>query len=207
VRDFRPERGGTAVIPDVPSPDDLQKIFDALPTVATKKAFYALLALGCRVGSFCELMCEDTGVDGQIAFKREVKAGWQYRRPLPAFPFRLPERGVLFPDDRGVKWNHSTLFHRIVKACGVAKVERINVHSLRHCFATYHLAAGESSFDVMRYGGWRTLAMMTKYADQGREYGGLIARGRAEGRADGYLPLWPVGGDEAIKDDEKEDED
>ncbi|NLF40697.1 tyrosine-type recombinase/integrase [bacterium] len=186
---FRPPDRIKHDVPAVPAPDELQRIFDNLPSDAARRAIWGLLALGCRVGAFAALRAEHVTPGGRLAFTVNVKRGQTYKRDLPAFPFALPRAGVLFPDESGSAWKEVTLLRHVHRACDAAKVPRIRLHTCRNAFATYALAAGEPSTSVMVAGGWRSLRMVERYLDLSKDYRPLLdAR-----RAGGYLPRWPDG--------------
>jgi len=180
------------VVP-VPTVEQLQQVFEQLDGEA-RRIYWALLALGCRFASCAALRVEHVLPSGRIEFKVNVKAGKEYKRPAPRWPFVLPREGYLFTCN-GAAWKESTLIKRLARACKRAGVPRFNIHTLRHAFATYSLAGGEGVGVVMAYGGWSTFAMVSRYRDNSEDYKGYL---RAENEC-GYLPRW-------VEDDEMEKE-
>jgi integrase len=180
---YKPAARIEHVVPEVPTPAELQRIFDHLPDDDTRKALYGLLALGCRVGAFRALRAEHITATGMLNFVDEVKGGQSYRRTLPAFPFELPTKGWLFAR-HGEQWREEVLLRRLHKACAAARVAKINLHTCRHAAVTYLLAGGVPSATVMGMTGHRTLQMIERYLDRSKEYGGLLDKTRG----DGYLP-------------------
>jgi len=170
-------------VPEVPSPSELQRIFDHLPDDDTRRAFYGLLALGCRVGAFRALRAEHVTVTGMLNFIADVKGRQSYRRTLPEFPFDLPAAGYLFTR-AGEQWREENLLKRVRTACAAAGVAQITLHTCRHACVTYLLANGTPSAAVMGLTGHRTLRMIERYLDRSKEYGTLLDKSRA----DGYLP-------------------
>ena len=75
-------------VPDVPSPQDLQKIMDALPCPDARRLFYGLLATGARITEAASLRGED--VSGTVIhFRRGVKFGFPPRvRPAAGIAVR-----------------------------------------------------------------------------------------------------------------------
>lgn len=176
-------------VPAVPTPGELQRIFDNLPDDAAQRGFYGLLILGCRFASFASLRAEHVTPGGRLEFTVDVKGGRGYRRDLPALPFALPREGVLFPNESGGRWAEVTLLRRVHRACDAAKIRRIRLHTLRAAMCTYMLANGEPSTTVMAAGGWRTLRMVEKYLDKSKDYRPLLDASRPMG----YLPHWHDG--------------
>jgi len=170
------------------SPDGLQKVFDKLPDDDTKRAVYFLLATGCRVGAMIALRADHVTVTGKLEFREGVKGNWTYRRDMPELPYRLPTHGLLFTRD-GARWAESVLLRRVQRACIKAGVPEITLHTLRHAFCTYQLAAGVPSAQVMWLGGWRGLQMVDRYLDKSNEYRALLD-GKRKG---GYLPHYCAG--------------
>lgn len=50
-----------------------------------------------------------------------------------------------------------------------AGIEDFKWHDLRHTFATWHRQAGTPTYELQRLGGWKTGAMVERYAHVARE--------------------------------------
>ncbi len=161
-------------LPDLPTPKEIQKIFDNLCDLDTKKAVYFILATGCRAGEFCALRCEDCRET--IKFHRDTKGRYTRYAPMPDLPFELPEKGFAFTRD-GFPWHERTLLTRLQNACKMAKVHKITIHTLRHCYATYQLALETNVYEIMSAGGWKSFNVFQRYVDAARQY-----------NISGYLP-------------------
>ncbi len=158
-------------IPRVPTPEEIQKIFDNLPSLDTKKIFYFILAIGSRYAETIELRADDIQ-DNTIKFHRATKLGYIRYVKLPELPFKLPKKGLLFTFQKH-KWTSNTLLSHIQKACKKANVPKINIHTLRHAHATYSLIIGgqENSLqEILVRCGWRSLDMLTRYMDKNRTF-------------------------------------
>ncbi len=183
---YRPGGGVKHKVRRVATPKELQKVFDCLETEDIKKLIYALLVLGGRFASVAALSTDDIQPGGQrIHFRTAVKAGRDYKRSLPDFPFSLPEKGYLFSNN-GDRWKERGALHRLQKACRDSGIEKMNLHDLRHCFATYRLSAGDSVQQVMALGGWRSIKILDNYVDFAKDYQSLLD----PKKQDGYLPHW-----------------
>ena len=72
-----------------------------------------------------------------------------------------------------------------------AGIEDFKWHDLRHTFATWHRQAGTPTYEVQRLGGWKTGAMVERYAHVAPEaLQGAAARLDAFG---GYAEATPQG--------------
>ncbi len=174
-------------IPEVPMPEDIQKIFDHLTDDDTRSIFYYILAMGSRFGETVALTAEniDAG-NNTVAYNKSVKGGDRYRRTakLRPMPFEFPARGRLFTLE-GRPWLNRTLLSRIEGACALAGLPKITVHTLRHAHATFELAAGNQTSSIqalMARCGWRTMHMVSRYMEKSRTY---------ELKDGHYLPTWP----------------
>ncbi len=154
-------------LPDLPTPKEIQKIFDNLCDYDTKKAIYFILATGCRASEFCALRKEDCRET--IKFHRDTKGRYTRYAPMPDLPFDLPEKGLAFTRE-GKVWNKNILLRRLHKACETADVHKVNIHTLRHCYATYQLALETNVYEIMSAGGWKSFAVFQRYVDAARRY-------------------------------------
>ena len=110
-----------------------------------------------------------------------------YKREMPGFPFKLPKKGYLFTYE-GDRWQERTALRKLQNACDEAGIEKMTLHDLRHCFATYRLAGGDSVQMIMALGGWRTIGILSRYVDLSEDYQSLLDSDRTEG----YLPHWKI---------------
>jgi len=148
-------------VPDVPKIETLQKIFDNLPDDDTRKAFWFILAVGCRASEFSTLMSEDIK-NGTIRFWRVQKGGYERSVKLPDLPFQFNSEEFAFTLQKR-QWLKETLCRRIQKSCKMIGVPKINIHTLRHTHATYSLANGDNIYDLMQRCGWKSLQMVQRY--------------------------------------------
>ncbi len=167
-------------VPETPTVSELQKIFDCLPDIETKKAFYFIAAHGCRYGEFATLQAKDIN-NGMVRLHREQKGGYERSLPLEKLPFEYNQKDLAFTfHDR--KWRKENLCNRIKKACSSAGVPEIVTHTLRHCYATYQLVQGMNLYTLMSRGGWKSFAVVQRYVSIAERY-----KLRKDG---GYLPKW-----------------
>ncbi len=186
MQNYKPGGNVEHKVRTVPTPDELQKVFDNLQNQDIKKIFYALLLLGGRFESVAALNADDILPESnRIHFKEAVKAKRDYKRSLPKFPFELPKSGYLF-SNKNNRWQERAALRKLHKACDKADIERLNLHDLRHCFATYRLASGDSIQMVMALGGWRSINILNRYVDFAEDYQSLLD----PQKQDGYLPFW-----------------
>jgi len=166
--------------PEVPEVEDIQKIFDNLPDTDTRKAFYCILAHGCRFSEFATLHNSDIQND-IIRFWRVQKGGYERNCPLTKLPFKINSNGLAF-SFHGKIWKKENLCRRIKKACRSAGVPEIVTHTLRHAHATYSLANGDNIYNLMQRCGWRSLQMVQRYVTISARYTNSINKS--------FLPKW-----------------
>jgi integrase len=133
-----------------------------------------LFFTGCRVGEALALDWRDVDLDRAHATFQETKNG--DRRGIPLHPrakaaleamkvrsgavFRRPDgKPYLAKDDGGGQIK--TGFRG---ACRRAGVVDFHPHDCRHTWATWHYAANRDIAALMRLGGWRSTAMVLRYA-------------------------------------------
>lgn len=171
------------IIPLIPSPEQIQKIFDNLENIDAKKIFYFILAIGSRFAETAALRGDDIQ-NNTIKFHRETKKGYIRYVKLPSLPFKLQQKGLLFTLNKK-KWHNRTLHRYIERACKKAKTPRINIHTLRHAHATYSLIIGgkENSLqEILVRCGWRSLNMLSRYMTKNRMF--------TFENAETFLPQW-----------------
>ena len=167
-------------VPEVPSVSDIQKIFDNLPDTDTRKAFYFVLAHGCRFSEFATLDNSDIQNDF-IRFWRVQKGGYERSCQLTELPFEYNLNNLAFTFHNR-KWRKENLCRRIQKACRSAGVPEIVTHTLRHAHATFELLKGTNVYELMKNCGWKSFSVVQKYVSISPRY---------KLKKDGsYLPEW-----------------
>jgi len=168
------------IIPETPNPRELQKIFNNLPNNDARKIFYFILAVGSRFSETAAAKVDD--VENKILkFHRETKKGYIRYVKIPKMPFPFPKAGLLFSNHKK-KWSNRLLLKYIHNSCIISKVNRINIHTLRHAHATYSLAIGgpgNSLQEIIVRCGWKSLDMLTRYMDKQQTFS-----------VKSYLPKW-----------------
>ena len=82
--------------------------------------------------------------------------GEVFRRP-DGFPYERPKRA----DDTSAG---SRIKKAFAGACRRAGIRDFSVHGCRHTWATWHYIANRDVTALMRLGGWKTVAMVMRYA-------------------------------------------
>ena len=54
--------------------------------------------------------------------------------------------------------------NQFMRACREAGIENFRFHDLRHTWASWHVQAGTPIYTLKKLGGWKTIAMVNKYA-------------------------------------------
>lgn len=155
-----------AQVPEIPTPEQLQAISDALD-VDARRFMWLALATGARLSELIGLRAGDVrrGADGGLVihFVAGTKFDRPRRCPVPCpLPWRMEPGGHVLTR-RGRPWKKMCIEQRIESACGIAGVHRITPHTLRHAHATYSLAHGANVYEVMSRCGWRSFSAMQRY--------------------------------------------
>jgi len=160
-------------IPAVPSPEDLQRIFDHVrgtdenDRTSAWQFYWMALATGMR---FSELASARADHIRNNTLTVIGKGGYQRSFAMPATPFPIPATGNILTTARGAQWKHRVLLNRLQGACVLAGLPIINLHTLRHAHATFALAQGEPLHSVMTRCGWRSFAVMQRYVSMARQW-------------------------------------
>jgi integrase len=135
-----------------------------------------LLYTGARAGEalWLDWHCVDLA-RAHVSFPKTKNGhprGVPLHRDLVAELANLPHRdGEVFrrPDGKSYERPGSkfkTAFHGALRRAGI---ENFRVHDCRHTWATWHYAAHKDLIALQKLGGWRTLAMCTRYAHANTE--------------------------------------
>jgi integrase len=133
-----------------------------------------LLFSGCRVGEALALDWRDVDLSRAHAVFQETKNDDRRGIPLHAramatlkalkhrtgHVFRRPDGLAYLPKDDG-GGQIKTAFRG---ACRRAGIEDFHPHDCRHTWATWHYAANRDIAALMRLGGWKSIAMVLRYA-------------------------------------------
>ena len=142
------------------------RLFQTLP-----ERYHALvevgLLTGLRASNLIGLRWRDLDLEAGVYTIPESKSGDALR--LPMHPrvrdmlAGLPRNGVyVFAEGDGEPpWDFTHTFATTVKRAGIAD---LHLHDLRHTFASRLAMAGVDLLTIKELGGWKTLAMVLRYA-------------------------------------------
>lgn len=176
---MKPPKLDEVEVPVVPDAD-LRKLIDVckgsdLEDRRDLALILMMLDTGARLAEVTGLELSDIDWDLGVAVVRGKGGRW---RSLPMGPRTLKalDRYVRgrrsHPDaDQDALWlgrvgvlTDSGIRQALKRRCRQAEIETINPHQLRHSFAHAFLAAGGSEGDLMRLAGWKSRAMVSRYA-------------------------------------------
>lgn len=171
-----PRRKGTRGLPVVLSPGEIEQLFAALHSPATRAVLMLAYGAGLRVSEACRLRVEDVDSRAGVIHVRnakrnrdrdvmlsakllaELRAYWRQRRPSG------PE---LFPGQAGAgtTLTRAAVNNALKKALVSAGLSgrRITVHSMRHAFATHLLEQGTDLRTVQVLLGHASISSTTVY--------------------------------------------
>jgi site-specific recombinase XerD len=134
-----------------------------------------LMSTGMRAGELIGLGVEDLDRDLQVAFvvgkgskPRSCPYGAKAAKALDRYI--RDRRGHEFANDRGLwlgkrgRMTDSGLRQMLERRCDLAGIKHIYPHQLRHTYAHAFLADGGAEGDLMMLAGWRSRAMLQRYA-------------------------------------------
>jgi len=162
------------------------RLFQTLP-----ERYYALvevgLLTGLRASNLIGLRWRDLDLEAGVYTIPESKSGDALRLPmhprLPGILAGLPRNGVyVFAEGDGEPpWDFTHTFASAVKRAGITD---LHLHDLRHTFASRLTMAGVDLLTIKELGGWKTLAMVLRYAhlspDHKRAALGRLISGRSD---------------------------
>lgn len=170
--------------------DDAKRLLNELPEHLREMALFSL-ATGLRQGNVLRLEWS------QINF--ELKHAWIHaaqsknRRPitvpLNAIALEVLQRQKGKHPQRVFTYKGSPIKQANTRAWGLALdragIEDFRWHDLRHTWATWQRQAGTPTHELQRLGGWRTGAMVERYAHLAPDHL-AIAASRLDGVLEGY---------------------
>jgi len=125
------------------------------------------LLTGLRASNLIGLRWRDVDLEAGVYTIPESKSGETLRFPMhprvKAILEGLPRNGVyVFAEGDGEPpWDFTHTFTAAVKRAGIVD---LHLHDLRHTFASRLAMAGVDLLTIKELGGWKTLAMVLRYA-------------------------------------------
>jgi site-specific recombinase XerD len=129
---------------------------------------------GVRISECLALTVDDVGEDGHVRVwgkgrrERPVRIGSRVRTRLMRYLTERGRRGVTDPHlwmgRKGMPLKRESAYRAIRQAGERVGVPGVYPHMLRHSFVHQWLSDGGSEGDVQRLAGWRSRAMLQRYA-------------------------------------------
>ena len=171
-------------LPSVLSPQEVRRLFDALPPGRCRLLFHTAYAAGLRLSEVLHLKVADIDRQRMVLHIRQAKGRTDRLVPLSprlleglrAYGRQQRPRDGLFPGHtpgRPLGAGHvQRLCQRAVRACGFGK--RVSFHTLRHSSSTHLLEAGVDLVTIQQVLGHRDLKATANYTHvSGRRLSGL----------------------------------
>jgi integrase len=153
------------------SDEEESRLMEALATDEDRQRVTILLQTGLRKAEFLGLRWRDVDFKAGVVTVPRSKNGETRHVPmtstvrelLVARPRTLNRDALVFPNSEGkrdLRWAEKTL----PEALGAARIEDCRLHDFRHTFASRLAMAGVDLLTVKELGGWKSLAMVQRYA-------------------------------------------
>lgn len=150
-------------------PADAARLFEVLPDYMRPMARFAL-ATGLRRGNVCRLRWDQVSLD-----EAEVHiAGDEMKNRDPLCVPLSPVALEVLREQQGqhpvwvFSWRGAPLRVKLAptwrRALGAAGLEGLHWHDLRHAWASHHARRGTPQQALQALGGWKTAAMVARYA-------------------------------------------
>lgn len=168
-------------LPDILTTNEVYTIICNVKRLQYRVCLFAIYSMGLRLGEGLNLKVGDIDSERMMVHIRKAKGGRDRYVPLPIAALVALRKywrthrnpSLLFPRLSGSK-NHSTTvktpMNRVamqkamkasVQECGIPK--KINIHTLRHSFATHLLEAGINLRLIQEYLGHRSPVTTARY--------------------------------------------
>lgn len=145
----RPKRGRR--LPDVLSKAEVQGILSSAKNIKHKCLLMVTYGAGLRIGEALSLKLSDVRVQENLLYIRYAKGAKDRRVPMSIkmkaiisnYQQAYKPKTYLFEGEKGGKYSPSSARKVFKKACRNAAIDRkINLHTLRHSYATHLLESG-----------------------------------------------------------------
>jgi site-specific recombinase XerD len=162
-------------LPDVLSLDEVAQLLDAVGSITYRAIISTAYAAGMRISEVCRLRCpEDIDSKRMVIHVRNAKGAKDryvtlserllsllqeyYRRMRPQGPYLFPGQN---PDQPVSPKSVSQVFTKALNESGITK--HVTLHTLRHCYATHLLEAGEDVRVIQALLGHGSIRTTTRY--------------------------------------------
>lgn len=152
------------------------------------------LATGCRAREILDLEWERVDLERQTAWLNQTKNGTPRGVPLNRDAVAvLAEQMGRSPrfcfTYRGERIKHNVSNNAWFAALQKAGLENFRFHDLRHTWASWHRQAGTSCDELKEMGGWKTRAMVDRYAKFATDHLAVAASRIEVAPADNVIPM------------------
>ena len=153
-------------LPEFLTKEEVKSLMDGIPEGNFKSFILFCLYTGCRRGEALNITWDDVDMERGRATLRITKTGKSRVVPINGALKRIleaiePNGERLFPHN-GDFVTHR--FKKYVRASGIKNPQKINVHSLRHTFASHLVMAGVDLFTVSKLLGHSSARTTEMYA-------------------------------------------
>jgi len=151
--------------------EEEERLMEALESDADRQRLIVLLHTGLRKSEFLGLRWKDVDLrTGVLSIPRSKNGETRHipmtsavRAVLAQLPRPLTGTSLVFSNSiggRDLRWAEKTF----PKAVSAARIDDFRLHDIRHTFASRLAMAGVDMLTIKDLGGWKSLAMVQRYA-------------------------------------------